>query len=43
MNLTCGWANANLAYDQQTILNKLGPKAAAWMERQQGSGGGMRA
>lgn len=43
LNQTFAWANAYLAYDQQTILNKFGPKAPAWMQRQQGSGGGMRA
>lgn len=41
LNQTFAWANAYLAYDQQTILNKFGPKAPAWMQRQQG--GGLRA
>ena len=43
LNQTFAWANAYLAYDQQTILNKFGPKPPAWMQRQQGNGGGMRA
>ncbi|RJF73879.1 DNA polymerase III subunit alpha [Deinococcus cavernae] len=44
LNETFPWANAHLAYDQQTILGRFAPKPPAWMNRQNGnSGGGMRA
>ncbi|GHF38866.1 DNA polymerase III subunit alpha [Deinococcus metalli] len=41
LNQTFPWAEAYLAYDQQTILGRFAPKPPAWMNRQQG--GGMRA
>ena len=41
LNQTFAWADAHLAYDQQTILGRFAPKPPAWMNRQQG--GGMRA
>lgn len=43
LNHTFPWANAHLAYDQQTILGRFAPKPPAWMNRQNGNGGGMRA
>ncbi|KQR36194.1 DNA polymerase III subunit alpha [Deinococcus sp. Leaf326] len=43
LNRTFAWASAYLAYDQQTILGRFAPKPPAWMARQQGGGGGMRA
>ncbi|MFC4426498.1 DNA polymerase III subunit alpha [Deinococcus navajonensis] len=43
LNQTFPWADAYLAYDQQTILGRFAPKPPAWMQRQQGNGGGMRA
>ncbi|THF83638.1 DNA polymerase III subunit alpha [Deinococcus sp. KSM4-11] len=42
LNQTFPWADAYLAYDQQTILGRFAPKPPAWMNKQQG-GGGMRA
>ena len=42
LNQNFAWAEAYAAYDQQTILNRFGPKPPAWMNRQ-GQGGGMRA
>ncbi|ADY25259.1 DNA polymerase III, alpha subunit [Deinococcus proteolyticus MRP] len=42
LNSTFAWANAYLAYDQQTILGRFAPKPPAWMQRKQ-SGGGMQA
>ncbi|MDO4264114.1 MAG: DNA polymerase III subunit alpha, partial [Deinococcus sp.] len=42
LNSTFAWANAYLAYDQQTILGRFAPKPPAWMQRKQG-GGGMQA
>ncbi|WP_420810834.1 DNA polymerase III subunit alpha [Deinococcus fonticola] len=42
LNETFPWANAHLAYDQQTILGRFAPKPPAWMNKQ-GNGGGMRA
>ncbi|MBZ9713888.1 DNA polymerase III subunit alpha [Deinococcus multiflagellatus] len=41
LNQTFPWAEAYLAYDQQTILGRFAPKPPAWMNRQ--NGGGMRA
>lgn len=41
LNQTFPWAEAYLAYDQQTILGRFAPKPPAWMNKQQG--GGMRA
>ncbi|MFC3831443.1 MULTISPECIES: DNA polymerase III subunit alpha [Deinococcus] len=41
LNQTFPWADAYLAYDQQTILGRFAPKPPAWMNKQQG--GGMRA
>ncbi|MCD0164959.1 DNA polymerase III subunit alpha [Deinococcus sp. 12RED42] len=41
LNHTFPWADAYLAYDQQTILGRFAPKPPAWMNKQQG--GGMRA
>ncbi|MCD0161290.1 DNA polymerase III subunit alpha [Deinococcus sp. 6YEL10] len=41
LNHTFPWADAYLAYDQQTILSRFAPKPPAWMNKQQG--GGMRA
>lgn len=43
LNTTFAWASAYLAYDQQTILGRFAPKPPAWMNRQNGNGGGMRA
>lgn len=43
LNHTFPWVNAHLAYDQQTILGRFAPKPPAWMNRQNGNGGGMRA
>ena len=43
LNHTFPWANAYTAYDQQTILGRFAPKPPAWMNRQNGNGGGMRA
>jgi len=40
LNHTFPWADAYLAYDQQTILGRFAPKPPAWMNKQ---GGGMRA
>ena len=40
LNHTFPWANAHLAYDQQTILGRFAPKPPAWMNKQNG---GMRA
>lgn len=40
LNQTFPWADAYLAYDQQTILGRFAPKPPAWMNKQ---GGGMRA
>ncbi len=42
LNQTFAWSRSYLAYDQQTILSRFGPKPTAWQQRQQG-GGGMRA
>uniref|UniRef100_UPI0025F53E42 DNA polymerase III subunit alpha n=1 Tax=uncultured Deinococcus sp. TaxID=158789 RepID=UPI0025F53E42 len=42
LNQTFPWAEAYLAYDQQTILGRFAPKPPAWMNKQNG-GGGMRA
>ncbi|GHG02235.1 DNA polymerase III subunit alpha [Deinococcus piscis] len=36
LNSTFAWANAYLAYDQQTILGRFAPKPPAWMQRKQG-------
>ncbi|WP_291431790.1 DNA polymerase III subunit alpha [Deinococcus sp.] len=41
LNQTFPWADAYLAYDQQTILGRFAPKPPAWMNKQ--PGGGMRA
>ncbi|ACO47225.1 DNA polymerase III subunit alpha [Deinococcus deserti] len=41
LNQTFPWADAYLAYDQQTILGRFAPKPPAWMNKQ--NGGGMRA
>ncbi|WP_261663042.1 DNA polymerase III subunit alpha, partial [Deinococcus sp. Marseille-Q6407] len=35
LNDTFAWANAYLAYDQQTILGRFAPKPPAWMNRKQ--------
>ncbi|MHA0042797.1 DNA polymerase III subunit alpha [Deinococcus sp. PEB2-63] len=40
LNHTFPWADAYLAYDQQTILGRFAPKPPAWMNKQNG---GMRA
>jgi DNA polymerase-3 subunit alpha len=42
LNQTFPWAEAYLAYDQQTILGRFAPKPPAWMNKQ-GGGRGMQA
>lgn len=37
LNHTFPWADAYLAYDQQTILGRFAPKPPAWMNKQNGS------
>lgn len=37
LNQTFPWAEAYLAYDQQTILGRFAPKPPAWMNKQGGS------